>query len=256
MIKILDNVRSIPPSLKKKTIRELIMSKTDSNDHLSEIIKIVERCLEFVPKNRKSAHSLLHEMTKKYDQTMKEKRTYFKSNSGRDFTKYSKLFNPILNGPMLSTLESKIKLPELYQRLAEREKNSVSPIPTFPLTKAIVEADSPDSNDEIIEQLNWNNNNMSDNFQEDYQTKNEMFSETDVSEADLEDADMNIAENPNRFFSSVQGKKFETGVQNFEELRKTCDRSFIHNSLYIGHDIGINVELIDVPNRIDSDYSD
>lgn len=54
----------------------------------------------------------------------------------------------------------------------------------------------------------------------------------------------------------LAGRQFESGLHNFEELRKTCDRSFINQTLYIGDDVGIEVDQIDVREPIESDDSD
>lgn len=82
-----------------------------------------------------------------------------------------------------------------------------------------------------------------------------VVSVTDQSEADQEDTTVPVSEPQGWFFSQV-GRHFDGAVDNYDELRNTCDRSFINQSMYIGHNTGIDIELMDTREQLDSDASD
>lgn len=247
LFKIFKKVKDFPSVYMRKTIKSILVKKYNFEPHkIADLIFSMNECLEFVPVERKTAKEMLNENSKKYINYINEKLSKTLQKEKIDMNKNSilnalKYFNEAIQPFSVGQVKK-----ELNNGVNQGNNKKLSFVTKEQNLKgANFNSDSlSEKSEKKVKQSKTKNHFLS--FGEPVESSFDQITLSDISHADFEDFDLNIQENPNKLFSYLQGRRFESGIQNFEELRKTCDRSFVHNSLYIGHDIGINVDCIDV----------
>lgn len=253
LLKILTRVREFPAVYKRKSVRGLLVQKFKLNeDEVLDLVRLINSSLEFVPSNRKSAELLLKEFHFSQVRLFSDNIDLAAGCQSSDWHQFlvPQMLKSINDCQLGSSVTPVCNTTNKTTTL-NFQMQGPSTINTSHVPHLLKESDrqSKSSHEEMLPNEPWDPLKLS----EQPDTSLNELSVSDISHADFEDFDPNQIDAPNRLFNYQQGRRFESGIHNFEELRKTCDRSFIHNSLYIGHDIGINVDCIDVRDEIDSE---
>lgn len=251
--KILNRLRDFPSIYPRISMKKQLLELTGYTEgELTPLIQILESCLEFVSVKRGRASELLsiYSAMREAREAELQQLLYFKklidSGSKLQMSQKELRDNVIKELKLCVQLRQELEGPSEFNKrllkahcdlLASHDANSEN-------------AKGDETDDCIDTDLNCH-----EHPEDIHLSSPRNISLSENSAADQEDLNLNIPDSQGVFFVHI-GKVFGTGLHNFDELRKTCDRSFISNSLYIGEDAGIEVGQIDVDEEIDSEDSD
>lgn len=224
-------------------------------DDVVSILSILEGCLKFVSAERTSAAEVLSLFIREREKIASELRVLFpsktKNETGSDPKVAVKDFNPE---------EVTRKLWQINNRWRDNDLTA-STAKAF-VVNAVKAVESEPKLDKKSDNFDAETQGNAEAFYEtDFVDQDTCFlshkvvSVTDQSVADQEDMTVPASE-PQGWFFVQTGRHFDGAVDNYDELRNTCDRSFINQSMYIGHNTGIDIEVMDVREDIESDVSD
>lgn len=251
--KILNRIRDFPSIYERVSVKKQLLHITGyTEEELSSLIQIIESCLEFVPLKRGRANELLSIYTAIRESREAELRNLLQLKklieSGTKLQLTPKEIEDSVMKQFKFCIQSKHESEgaKAFNKTLSKEQSQF-----FANYELNAENAIGDETDDCID-TDLNCNEQPEDI---HLSSHRNLSLSENSLADQEDLNLNIPETSSKYFVHI-GKVFGTGLQNFDELRKTCDRSFISNSLYIGEDAGIEVGQIDVKEEIDSDDSD